>query len=137
MATVPYKRPDCPYWLRKYVQSRKITPEVADHLLCWIDNFSGYLECLETEKVYYRAIAGETDEAIEAFAKLMRSVVTNAHKQNDKTMRGYCREQLLLDESKELQSRVMTYLPELLDDPRDKVRLQDVVREVGWSRKAD
>jgi hypothetical protein len=90
----------------------------------------------EDERVYYPARDGELTTAIKGFGLLLRSYQQQAKKRNDKTMYGWCAERVINEQASLMQSRVMSYLPAMIDydDQENLELLSKVVATYGYRR---
>jgi len=137
---IPYIRTDesVRSWLKHHTKDGMLTPEEAERLCGWSSQIAVHFKCLEDERVFYVARAGDITEAIEAFGALLRSCQKAARQQNNKrkNMRGWCRECIVHRAAALMQSRVMSYLPEMIEvNDKDNLELlQQVITENGYQR---
>jgi hypothetical protein len=121
-------------WLTSFLARGYLSTEEAQRLCSFADLFGSRLGTVETEVVYYPAISGEGDLAIQGFAWLLRSCRYLARRTNDGTLSGWCRARVIADAANKTRNKVMTYLPEILDGEDDLARLSEVVADHSRAR---
>ena len=141
MATPLHITTPIPGWLETAVSRRLITRKVANELCDWAYHQGVLYQGIAEQRVYYRAVAGETTEAVEAFAGILRSI-TNRAQRHEKTSWGepmatIWRKRfgatLLFDIRAELINSVLTYLPDLLaagEQPDDDKELLNQILSI-------
>lgn len=137
--TVPTIRPDRPSWIDDYTKKGWLTRQQAERLVVWSQDFNLWLQTKETELVYYKAREDECRVAIKNLGYLLHYCTLKAQKVNKTDPAypylGWCHCRAVTDASKAMQSRVLTYLPEMLSDPDEIVLLREVVKEHGWTQE--
>jgi hypothetical protein len=122
-------------WLAPYVQRGYLTVDDAERLQHFAEVFGCRLDTVETEVVYYQAISGDLDLAIQGFTWLTRSCACLANRLEDGTSAGRCRARIVAQAAKSVNRRVMMYLPAMLDKPADRALLESVIEERGWQTR--
>ena len=123
MATPLHITTPIPGWLETAVSRRLITRKVANELCDWAYHQGVLYQGIAEQRVYYRAVAGETTEAVEAFAGILRSITNRAERHRKSAWgepqsviwRKTFGSTLLFDMRAEVTNTVLTYLPSLLD----------------------
>ena len=92
------------------------------------------MDAVETEIVFYAALVGEYDQAIQGFAWLLRSCGCLARRMDDGTIAGWCRARIITEASQTMRKNVMTYLPEILGEEWDTIVLESAANVYGYRR---
>jgi len=121
-------------WLTPFMARGYLTSEEVERLQSFAEMFGCRLDAVETEIVFYAALAGEYDQAIQGFAWLLRSCGCLARRMDDGTIAGWGRARIITEASKTMQNNVMTYLPEILGEEWDTVVLESAVNVYGYRR---
>jgi len=132
-------------WLKNYVGMGERLGDASDYFLsneqaqrlCELAVLvTVAMKTREDEQVYYPARDGELGEAIKGFGRLLRSYQQQAKKRNDKTMYGWCAERVINEQASLMQSRVMSYLPAMIDydDQENLELLSKVIAAYGYRR---
>ena len=119
-------------WLTLFMARGYLTSEESQRLRSFAEMFGCRLDAVETEIVFYAALAGEYDQAIQGFAWLLRFCGCLARRMDDGTIAGWCRARIITEASKTMRNNVMTYLPEILGEEWDKVCLESAVSVYGY-----
>lgn len=137
---VPYIGEPEPQWLSHYVDTKRLTRLEADDLLVWVANYRLQIEYCEAQEVRYQAEAGEVLEAIVAFGRLMRRCFRDAGQAERMEYRGWhlghAKAVFVRQVSREVQSRVMGYLPLHIATAEEHNLLRQVLDRYGWHKRA-
>lgn len=124
MGGVPYITRPMPEWLEIAVSRRLITRKGACELCDWAyHEEAAYLGMVE-QSVYYKAIEGDTSEAVRELAGILRALTVDAYKRGatswgDEQKVIWCKtfeKRLLLDVRATLISRASEGLPSLIEN---------------------
>jgi hypothetical protein len=84
-------------WIAPYVRRGYLTVDDAERLQHFAEVFGCRLDTVETEVIYYPAISGDLDVALQGFTWLTRSCARLANRLDDGTLAGRCRARIVVE----------------------------------------
>lgn len=138
MGVAPHITRPIPEWLEVAVSRRLITRRVASELCDWAYIEESSYHAMVEQRVYYRAVAGETTEAVKELASILCTITTDAKKHGktswgdeQKTIwRKTFKQRLLLDIRADVISKVSEYLPSLISGSEQPLEAAGLLHRV-------